>query len=485
MPSLLTPSEDRIQVYPPNPFYLQYRGQPLFLFGCNQGWTASLQNLDHDYQREFDKLAEVGGNLVRITPFICPKVDDETRFDDRSNNLPWRREGGLYHLDLEHDGGNPRFWDRLAELVAFAYERNIVISFEFWDLYGPARGPGGNLAFRTPPGDRWSAHPFFPGNSSDLQGDDQLPAQTHMRDIAFCRPVTRGGYARALQFQEQYVRRLLDVLSPYPNIIYCMVNETSADKSWSDHWLNFTHRYFAEVWDNAPHLAGEMPREYTFTENFTVEDMLEDDRYDFADTSQYYTGTGLVEMRKVKSNLPRFYAHCRQTGQVKPLTCMKIYNRLAPAVLWMRLFGGAASARYHRVIYSNFQPQSDPALLAQQQLDLVGHMARFLHRTDFQPWAMQPDDELVIDAPRVDETLAMAMPDRKTGAVLLFNENEPVSIDRRLTLDLAGGTVRYFWLNPATGDETPLASATIDRAGKASWPVPPTFSQAVFYYQLA
>lgn len=302
----IAPPKDRVQVYTKNPRYIQYRGEPLFLVGCNQGWTVSLQTLDHDYKHEFDQLQKVGGNLVRITPFLPPTVDDPERFDDRKNNYPWRREGNQYHLDLERDGGNPAFWNRLSNLVQYAYERDLIISFEFWDLYGPARGPGGNANFQTPAGDRWSAHPFFPGNNPDLTGQDMLPAQTHMKDIAYCHTVTRGGYDKALHFQEQYVRKMLNTLSPYPNVIYCMVNETSATKTWSDYWINFTHTYFNDVWDGAPHLAGEMPREFSFTENFTIEQMIDDPIYDFADVSQYCQGKGLKEIRNVKNNLTRF-----------------------------------------------------------------------------------------------------------------------------------------------------------------------------------
>ena len=473
----VAPPQDRAQVCGENRFYVQYRGTPLFLVGCNQGWTASLQNLEHDYEAEFDRLVAVGGNLVRITPFICPKVDDPLRFDDRANNLPWRRVGRQYRLDLDQDGGNPRFWERLAALVHYAYERGIIISFEFWDLYGPARGPGGNLNFETPPGDRWSAHPFFPGNSPDLTGADALPAETHMRDIAFCRTVTWGTYEKALHFQEQYVRRLLDVLSPYPNVITCMVNETSAEKAWSDYWLAFTHRYFDEAWGGAPHLAGEMPREFAFTENFTVEEMIEDDRYGFADASQYYRGEGVAEMRSVKQNLARFRDHCEETGHVKPLTCMKVYNRLAPEVLWMRLLAGSASARFHRVLGSNWQPDEEIAVLAQRQLTYVGHLTSFMREVDFRPWEMVPDHSVVAAAADGLETLAMCTHDRRVCTVLIYTERAGAA--REVTLALPLAPAMAFWLDPATGERT--AAQSVAANGGYAWRVPSAMGQAVLY----
>lgn len=471
----VAPPEDRVQVYVKNPCYLQYRSKPVFPIGCNQGWTRSLQDLDHNYQAEFAALHRVGGNLVRVTPFIGLRENDEDLFSDRHNSLPWKRQDKKYLLDLETHGGNPLFWERLSELVAYAHERDILISFEFWDLYSAARGPGGNLRYSTPPGNRWSAHPFAPGNNKELVGEHALPAKTHMKDIAFCRPVTQGGYDLALKFQEQYIARLLDVLSPYPNVIYCMVNETSAEKTWSDHWLRFTHDYFQTRWHGAPYLAGEMPREYSFVENFTVEDMLDDSIYGFADMSQYGRGSGLREMRAIKENMVRFRAYRFQnTARLKPLTCMKIYNTSGPAVLWMRLFAGCATARYHRALHHALPVSPKEAPAAQRQLDYVGVMARFLEGTDFKPWLMLPNDAWIVSHPSFDEVLAMRSEDRGIYAALFLCQKKKDQ-HRPLHVKLPTGKFDGFWLNPASGHRKAVAISSSEGAGSAQITLnPPT-----------
>jgi hypothetical protein len=480
----VAPPEDRVQVYKKNPRYIQYRGAPIFLVGCNQGWTVSLQTQDHDYRHEFDELHKVGGNLVRITPFLPPTVDDPDRFNDQKNNYPWRREGQHYHLDLERDGGNPTFWNRLTDLVHYAYERDIIISFEFWDLYGPARGPGGNQNFQTPPGDRWSAHPFFPGNSPDLTGQDMLPAQTHMKDISYCHTVTKGQYAKALHFQEQYVRKMLDVLSPYPNVMYCMVNESSAAKAWSDYWLTFTHTYFDTVWEGAPHLAGEMPREFSFTENFTVEQMVDDPIYGFADVSQYCQGKGLREIQNVKKNLTTFYQYTEQTKQFKPLTCMKIYNRDATDVLWMRLLSGSASARYHRTLNNagNYKPPEgvDPVAL---QLSCVGRVVDFLRETGFKPWEAYPDHGIVVETNGVGETLSMCIKDRRTCVLLAYCVADDVPHERSVTLSLPNGSYQFFWYSPSADMRTENKTLSVEASNTAQFDVPngSAFVSAVLY----
>ena len=109
-------------------------------------------------------------------------------------------------------------------------------------------------------------------------------------DVALPRTVTRGQAYRpkALRLLEQYVTRCLKTLAGYPNILYLVTNETSADKQWSDYWVKFTHDYFRDSAGEATHVVGEMPREFNFTENFRVEDMVLDPAYDFADASQYF-----------------------------------------------------------------------------------------------------------------------------------------------------------------------------------------------------
>lgn len=463
--------EDRVQAYRENPRYIQYMGKPVFLFGCNQGWTASLQNLDYDFESEFEAIQAAGGNLIRITPFLGPRLDDENRFDPRRYNLPWNRVDGRYRLDLEADGGNPHFWNRLARLVHTAWERGLVISFEYWDLYSTARGPGGNLDFATPPGDRWSAHPFAPGNNHELTGEDALPVKTHMKDIAFCRTVTEGAYPRALELQEQYIRRLLDVLSPYPNVIYCMVNETSAAKAWSDYWLDFTADYFSEYWPEAPFLAGEMPREFNFTENFTIEDMLEDERYGFADMSQYGRGFGLVEVSQMRRNMARFRAFREEdASRLKPLTCMKIYNRADPNVLWIRLLAGCATTRYHRVhnFGQRWQPEMEEVGI---QLQAVSAMAAFLKDTDYAPWEMAPDEHIVTHAGVFAEWLALSHPDGARVTALFATDESPAQ-DAEVRLQLAEGVYGGFWFVPSTGERHEIKPFPAERDRPAGVRVP-------------
>ena len=99
---------------------------------------------------------------------------------------------------------------------------------------------------------------------------------------------------------------------------------------------------------------------------------------------------------------------------------MKIYNTGGPSVLWMRLFAGCATARYHRALHHALPKGPAEVPAAQRQLDYVGVMACFLDVTDFKPWLMVPDNAWVVSGPSFDEVLAMRHRDRDIYAVLFL-----------------------------------------------------------------
>ncbi|MFC2077151.1 hypothetical protein ACFLT7_08720, partial [candidate division KSB1 bacterium] len=368
---------DYVQVYEGNGHYIQYRGQPLIPIGANPGWVATLQKLDYDYRAEFEALHESGGNLLRLSPFITPGMEDETRFDERVNCLPWAKvDTYVYDLDLEWSGGNPAFWERLRQVLDLAYELDHIVALELWDLYGPARGPK-----FTP--NRWAAHPFYPGNNKNLTGEQELDRETDMLDIALCRPVTRGpdSNPEALRLLEMYIRSLLDVLSQYPNIIYIITNETSAAKSWSDYWVDFVHAYFRKNLPDYPYLVGVMPREFQHSKNFTIQDLILDPRMDFADASQYLSWMDQCDIHmKNYLDLMAQYPSC-----VKPILNVKNYMRTDVSALWSAVLVGAATTRFHRPAAAT--PEAD----WQIQLRGVKFLREFLNRYEIHPWNMHPE----------------------------------------------------------------------------------------------
>ncbi len=438
------PNKDRLQVYPSNRHYFQYKSEPVMLIGANQGWTRSMQHPAYDFVREFELLHQAGGNVVRIAPFLTPEAGSKDANDPIRNNLPWRRvERNKYRLDLEDGRAPPDFWNRLDRLAGEAYTRDIIVVFELWDLYGPARP------------DRWPAHPFYPGNSDDLVGHDQLDAETGLLDVALARTVTRGGAYRpkALRLLEQYVTRCLNTLARYPNILYLVTNETSADKQWSDYWVKFTHDYFGNSAGGATHVVGEMPREFNFTENFRVEDMILDPAYDFADASQYFgQGAGSDRGKLTEEIQQSTHWGDRYRGVMvgrpeatKPVTSAKIYSRTVPTPLWSRMMAGAAISRYHRLT-----PEQNHYKGLEIQLPFVKLLVDFLEKYQIRPWEMTPDHGRALFPENIDGV--MVMTDRVRPRYLLYVLNMSGEPQRKFALDVSeAGGYELLWYSVTTG----------------------------------
>lgn len=441
------PNKDRLQVYPANRHYFQYKSEPIMLIGANQGWTLSMQHLDYDFVQEFEMLHQAGGNVVRIASFITPEAGGKDANDPTRNNLPWRRVGrNKYRLDLENGGGNPDFWNRLDRLAGEAYTRDIIVIFELWDLYGPARP------------DRWPAHPFYPGNSDDLIGNDQLDTETDLLDVALTRTVTRGQAYRpkALRLLEQYVTRCLKTLAEYPNILYLVTNETSAPKQWSDYWVKFTHDYFrnSDSAGGATHVVGEMPREFNFTENFRVEDMVLDPAYDFADASQYF-GQGIDSDRCKLIDEIRWSMHWgdRYRGVMvgrpeatKPITAAKIYSHTTPTPLWARMMAAAAISRYHRLHPEQKHFKNGMEI----QLPFVKLLVNFLEKYQIRPWEMMPDHGRALFCKNIDGV--MVMTDQVRPRYLLYVLNMSDEPQREFTLNVSEpGEYEMLWYSATTG----------------------------------
>jgi hypothetical protein len=90
-------STDRIQPYPQNPFYWQYKGVPVLLLG---GSVEDNLFQITDIEAHLDLLQSVGGNYVRCT---MSSRDD-------GNAWPFKRDPDTGLYDLEKPGQN--YWDR-------------------------------------------------------------------------------------------------------------------------------------------------------------------------------------------------------------------------------------------------------------------------------------------------------------------------------------------------------------------------------------
>mgnify|MGYP000848491357 CR=1 FL=1 len=148
---------------------------------------------------------------------------------------PWLRTGpgqandGAAKFDLTKF--NPEYFERLRTRVSKAQCLGIytaVMLFEGWEIQFS---------------DAWENHPFhLPNNvngvEADLNGDGS--------GIEYNTLNTSEAGRRVLELQEAYVRKVIDTVNEFDNVLYEICNEAHADSTeWQYHMIRFVRDYEA------------------------------------------------------------------------------------------------------------------------------------------------------------------------------------------------------------------------------------------------
>lgn len=360
--------DDAIRISAENPMYWQYKGEPVLLLGGSvQDNLFQIENLeDH-----LDLLASTGGNYVRSTMSAR----------DTGNAKPFAMRDGLYDLDEP----NREYWDRFENLLQLAYDRDIIVQVEFWATYDFYWGDNG-----------WAKNPFNPRiNSSYTAKESGLPevidypAQT--ANNPFFRSVPQLDDLTVVRaYQEQFVRELMSVALPYPNVLFCIDNETKSKPEWGLYWSDFIHRiaseagrdiYVTQMWDNWDPTGGLVPEaleqhpdlggwyaEHTSTEltewakpSNTINNP---ESYSFIDISNNNAQRGEVHYKTALF----VRNHVLFSAYTRPVNNVKVYGGMMNTLgqdnyywtalhkdgeerFWRNIFAGHASARFHRPDY--------------------------------------------------------------------------------------------------------------------------------------
>jgi hypothetical protein len=315
-----------IQPYGGNARYWEYKEKPTFLRGGSR--EDNLFQIP-DLREHLDLLAEVGGNYVRNT------------LSSRDEGDVWpffQREDGLYDLRRPND----EYLRRLKSLLDLALERDIIVQFEMWDRFDFAREP-------------WLDNPYRPSNNINYTAEESGLAEEYPRhpgsnDNPFFRSIPEHDNNKVvLQYQKAQVDSVLDLSLQYPNVLYCMDNETSATAEWGIFWA----RYIREKADQAG-VRVQM------TEMWDAWDVKHEQHRRTLDNPELYAFVDISQNNHNKGqehwdNLQwvREYVSARP----RPLNHVKIYgadtgrygnDRDAIERFWRSLIGGAASIRFHR-----------------------------------------------------------------------------------------------------------------------------------------
>lgn len=319
-------ADDAIQPSVAHPRYWHYQGEAVVLLGgSREDNLFQIADLD----AHLDVLASSGGNYIRNT---LSSRDD-------GNLWPFAR-GADGKYDLERP--NPAYYDRLNECLRLAYERDIVVQIELWDRFDYAR-------------DVWERNPFRPSNnvnysveSSGLKNHYPKHPGSNENRFFFSVPELDNN-AVVLPYQQAHVDRVLAVTLQYPNVLYCMDNETSGAEAWGAYWAGYIKSRakeagvrvcVTEMWDDW--------KLHSPTHRRTLD---HPERYDFADISQNNHQKGQTHWNNLQ------WAREYVASAPRPLNNVKIYgadggpfgnSRDAVERFWRGLVGGAASVRFHR-----------------------------------------------------------------------------------------------------------------------------------------
>ncbi len=319
---------DRIQPYKKNPWYWQYRGEPVLLLGGTvEDNVYQIPNIEE----HLDLLAARGGNYVRCT-MSCRDEGD----------LWWHEKAGNGKYDLTKPG--TEHWERFARFLKLAAERDIVAQFEMWDRFDFAR-------------DCWEVNPYNPKNNINytteesklLEVIDQHPGR---RQNGFFRtPPTMEDNPLVLEYQHAHVDQMLSISLGYGNVLYCMDNETNEAPEWGKYWSDYIKRRADEA--GALVMTTEMWDAHNLLDDTHLATLDHPETYDFVDISQ----NNHSPSDRHWSNPQKVREHIEASGKIRPMNSVKIYGsntgrygttRDAQERFWRNVVGGLATTRFHR-----------------------------------------------------------------------------------------------------------------------------------------
>ena len=316
--------KNRIQIYQANLRYWQYKGEPVLLIGGSvEDNLFQIPNL----KAHLELLKSVGGNYVRST----------MSWVDEGDVPPFKKVGDHYDLNQWND----EFWNRFRNFITWAHEMDIIVQIEVWATFNYYREP-------------WDANPFNPKNNNNYTVEETgLPTAVNSHPVAtgnnfFWSVPKERNQEIVLKYQEKFVDKLLSETLPYGHILYCMDNETAVTAAWGEYWATYIQKQAAavgravettEMWD--PWDLSHEKHKATFDHPET---------YSFCDISQ----NNHQKQQRHWDNAQKIRANL---SPIRPINNIKIYGadggrfgstRDGLERFWRNIFGGFASARFHR-----------------------------------------------------------------------------------------------------------------------------------------
>ena len=199
-----------IGLHPENPHYFIYKNKPTILVTSGEHYGAVL-NLDFDFVTYLDALSRDSLNLTRI--FSGAYLEPQGAFKIERNTLapargrfisPWQRSETAGHIDggnkFDLTRWNEDYFTRLKDFMSEAERRNVVVELAFFcPFYEDSL---------------WQMSPMHANNNVNSVGPED-------REDVY----TLDKSAGLLEIQDALVRKIVDELKGFGNLIYEICNE--------------------------------------------------------------------------------------------------------------------------------------------------------------------------------------------------------------------------------------------------------------------
>lgn len=432
--------KNRIQIYKENPSYWQYKGEPILLIGGSvEDNLFQIPNL----REHLELLKSVGGNYVRST----------MGWNDEGDIPPFKKVGDKYDLNQWND----EFWPRFRNFITWTHEMDIIVQIEVWATFTYYR-------------DNWDVNPFNPINNSNYTTEETgLPTVVKDHPVAaknnfFWSVPKERNQEVVLKYQEKFVDKLLSETLQYGHILYCMDNETAVTPAWGEYWATYIQKKASEagrvvetteMWD--PWDLSHEKHKATFDHPET---------YSFCDISQ----NNHQKRQRHWDNAQKIRT---QLSPVRPINNIKIYGadggrfgttRDGLERFWRNIFGGFASARFHR-------PDSGVGLSEIAQ----AHIKSMRTITDeMDVFTCKPQNDLLSNRGE-NEAYTFANPGREYA--IYFPKGGSVHLNLSAGKNTDAKTVTIRWLNIRKSEwkketEIPFSeSITLTAQTEAHWTV--------------
>ncbi|MGB2806389.1 MAG: hypothetical protein WBC22_01505 [Sedimentisphaerales bacterium] len=438
----------RIKPWHKDTRYWQYKGKPVLLLG---GSLTDHIFLLEGLKAHLDEMVSVGANYVRNT------MSQREGVELKAHKL---LDNGKFDMDQ----WNPEYWKRFENCLKWTLERDIIMQIEVWDRFDYSQ-------------EQWDHSPWNPANNVNYDfaqsglarkypapaWRDRHPFFHTILGMAQYKPM----YDLIRKHQERFVAKMLSHSLKYPNVLYCMNNETSTDPVWGRDWMRFIETravaegaeiYVTDMFDDAykPQTSVKLRQAFDDPEVYEFMDVSQVNSRTF--NEDHWTNVFWINQQNGRFPRPLNNTKIYSDGQLNFGTGTPVDG---VERFWRNLIAGCASCRFHRPTAGiGLNDIAKTCILAARKIESI---------VPFQQ--VEPKMNLLGDRESDEAYIATGL-----GAfIIYFTDDGSVTVD----FSADRGKLKLQWVNITTGDWGPKTIIDPGKAVKISAPGPKGWAAAI------